>query len=63
MANKDLKIIILFLLDPKKKFYVYMGNQISEKRFSILSVNYNLGQYCFTRRLYQKSDKYFKFKY
>ena len=40
-----------------------MGNQISEKRFSILSVNYNLGQYCFTRRLYQKSDKYFKFKY
>lgn len=43
--------------------WIHSGKRMSEKKITHLDLNRNLGQYSFTRKLYAKPDKFFRFKY
>lgn len=66
-VDKNYKITLLFLHILKKKYinkiYIYNGICLSEKKISKLDLNNLVGEYCLTRKLYAKPEKFFKFKY
>ncbi len=60
LVKKNIRINIFML---NKKYKIYNGLHYVRKTSCIYDINSLVGQYVFTRRLYQKSLKFFKFKY
>ena len=53
--------INLFIVN--RVFRIYNGLDYVKKKALILDLNNNFGKYVFTRRVYTKSLKFFRFKY
>lgn len=61
-VEKNIRIT-LFMIRKIKKIFIYNGHSMPEKKICFFDLNNLTGQYVFTRKMYAKPEKFFKFKY